>query len=89
MPLYCVPFFIALVGPYYMYHIRTILALNMLNCTIDSQKLLVLKNALNCPVFAIGLGSTEILRPWASVSIAHEQSVISGKGPLGKFNPHV
>ncbi len=39
MPLYCVPLFIALVGPYYMYHIRTILALNY---TLDSKNLLVL-----------------------------------------------
>ena len=28
MPLYCVPLFIALVGPYYMYCIRMLLALN-------------------------------------------------------------
>ena len=36
MPLYCVPLFITLVGPYFMYRIRTCLALN---CTLDSQNL--------------------------------------------------
>ncbi len=43
MPFYCVPLFIALVGPYYMYHIWMILALN---CILDSENLLVLENAL-------------------------------------------
>ncbi len=37
--LYSVPLFITLVGPYFMYRIQTCLALN---CTLNSQNLLVL-----------------------------------------------
>ncbi len=40
-----------------------------------------LENVLKCPGFAVRLGSAEILRPWASVSVAHEYSVVFGKGP--------
>ncbi len=43
MPLYCVRVFMPLFGRYYMYRIRTVLAVNR---TIDSQNLLVLVNAL-------------------------------------------
>ncbi len=67
MPLYCVPWLIALVGPYYMYCIRTILIAPYI-----PRSPLVLGNALKCPGFTIGLCSTEILRPWASVSVARE-----------------
>ncbi len=54
MALYCVPLLITLVGPYYMYRIRTFLALN---CTLDSQNLPVLIQCTEQPSFNITLPS--------------------------------
>ncbi len=52
MPLHCVPLFITLIGPYFMYHIWMCLALN---CTLDSQNLLVLIQCTEWPSFNITL----------------------------------
>ncbi len=58
MPLYCVPLFIALVGPYYIYRIRTILALKL---HLRFSERLVLVKCTKVTGFAWLLGGAKTL----------------------------